>query len=177
MSRQIRIILCIAVPLFIFHYSSAVETTLNGEECDDDTIDITEKPCSCYSVLENSLLAKEKNRIDLRKAFFPPGSNSPEFVSVLYSFENSTATSVWFWSAKTSHFLHPFKVFQFLSLLFSKPEPYYTGKVKITLRKECANLSSDDLNLQLLTQRVCSNNYEINTGALCIKVKLVHINF
>lgn len=144
-------ILCIAVHLFIFCYSSAVETTLNGEECDDDTI--TEKPCSCYSALEKSLLAKEKNRFNLKRAFFPPENNTPEFVTVHYSFKNSTSTFTWFWSAKTSHFLHPFNAFQFLSLLFSTPEPYYVGELSITLNKNCANLSSE-LNLQMLTQRV-----------------------
>ena len=143
--------LCIVVHLFT-SCSSGDEITLNGKECDDDSI--TEKPCSCYSVLEDSLLATEQNRVNLKRAFFPPEDNIPEFVTVLYRFENSTANFTWFWSEKTSHFLHPFKVFQFLSLLFGTPEPYFTGYMNITLKKSCATLSKDDLNLQLLTQRV-----------------------
>ena len=145
------LILCIIVHLFT-SCSSADDITLNGQECDDDSI--TEKPCSCYSVLENSLFSSEKNRVNLMKAFFPPDNNTPEFVTVTYKFENSAMSLTWFWSAKTSHFLHPFNAFQFLSLLFSKPEPYFSGSLEITLQNKCANRSQDDLNLQLLTQRV-----------------------
>lgn len=61
---------------------SADDITLNGQECDDDSI--TEKPCSCYSVLENSLLKKEKNRVNLKKAFFPPVDNIPACVCDCY---------------------------------------------------------------------------------------------
>ena len=110
--------------------------------------------CRCYSELESSLIATDQNRISLSTAFFPLEDNPPEFVTVHYTFKDTNEEQVWFWSAVTSHFLHPFEVFQFSSLFFGKPEPYYRGSLIITLQAECANLSSTDVKLQLLTQRV-----------------------
>ena len=162
------LVFCVLVQLFNGCRSNAVpmvESSINGEDCDSSNTS-TQQSCLCYSVLENSLLATEKNRVNLKKTFFPPEANSPEFVKVIYRFKDSNNTSVWFWSAKTSHFLHPFKVFQFMSLLFSKPEPYYTGTLEVTLKNECMmNLSPDKSNLQLLTQRV--SRREIQITDLC----------
>ena len=114
--------------------------------------------CLCYCELEESLLATEENTVELTSTFFPAEDNPPEFVTVLYRFNDTNNTidpQTWYWSAQTSHFLHPFEVFQFLSLFFGKPEPYYTGRLDITLKAECADLSSTDIEkLQLLTQRV-----------------------
>ena len=128
-------------------HSSAAITSDPG--CDEP-----EGLCLCYHELEDSLLATENNRIYLSMAFFPLEDNQPEFVTVRYSFDDSNTTQLWFWSTQMSHFLHPFEVFQFLSLFFTKPEPYYTGNLDIVLKAECANLSSTDVKLQLLTQRV-----------------------
>lgn len=128
---------------------------LTGGTTDSDRgCDKPEGSCLCYYELENSLLATELNRINLMTTFFPPEDNPPEFVTIKYHFENSSDTQLWFWSAQTSHFIHPFQVFQFLSLFFSKPEPYYSDTVKITLKTECAKLSTTNTHLQLLTQRV-----------------------
>ena len=112
--------------------------------------------CQCYSELESSLLATESNKINLATAFFPLEENLPEFVIVKYYFNdtNNTDPQIWFWSTVASHFIHPFEVFQFLSLFFSKPEKYYSGSLSITLNAECANLQSTDIKLHLLTQRV-----------------------
>ena len=148
------LVFCVLVQLFNVCRSSAVpmvESSINDEGCDNST----QRSCLCYGVLEESLLATEKNRVNLMKTFFPPEANSPEFVKVTYHFEDSSNTSVWFWSTKTSHFLHPFEVFQFMSLLFSKPEPYYTGMLEVTLKTECmVNVELDKSNLQLPTHRV-----------------------
>ena len=130
-----------------YSYSSTATTSNPG--CDEP-----EGLCLCYHELETSLLATENNRIDLSMAFFPLEDNQPEFVTVRYTFNGSNTTQLWFWSTQMSHFLHPFKVSQFLSLFFTKPEPYYTGNLEIMLKTECANLSSTDVKLQLLTQRV-----------------------
>ena len=119
--------------------------------------------CLCYCELEDSLLGTENNRINLTTTYFPPEDNQPEFVAVRYHFIDSDETQVWYWSAQTSHFLHPFEVFQFLSLFFSKPEPYYSSSLDVTLKAECANLSSTDNKLQLLTQRVS----RLNLGNFC----------
>ena len=120
----------------------------------DPGCDEPEGLCLCYSELEDSLLATENNRISLSTAFFPLEDNQPEFVTIRYRFSESNRSQVWFWSTQMSHFLHPFEVFQFLSLFFTKPEPHYTESLDITLKVECANLSSTDVKLQLLTQRV-----------------------
>lgn len=118
--------------------------------------------CLCYCELEESLLATEENTLELTRKFFPPEENPPEFVKVIYSFNNTGSTvaidqQTWYWSAQTSYFLHPFEVFQFASLFFGKPEPYYTQTLSITLKAECASLSSTDTTkVELLTQRVRS---------------------
>ena len=140
-------VLCIVVYLISCYL-------LGGGSTTDFGCDKPEGSCLCYYELENSLLATESNRISLTTTFFPPEANLPEFVTVRYHFKNNSATQLWFWSAQTSHFIHPFKMFQFLSLFFSKPEPYYTDTIDITLETECANLSTMDIKLQLLTQRV-----------------------
>ena len=75
--------------------------------------------CLCYCELEDSLLATEQNTLDLTSTFFPPEANPPEFVTVVYSFlytngTKATGDKKWYWSAQTSHSLHPFEVFQFL---------------------------------------------------------------
>ena len=113
--------------------------------------------CSeCYQKLVQSLLSSSENIFQLSKAFFPPRDNSPEFVTVRYYFgaidSNETTSSVWFWSAYTSHFLHSPHTFQFLSLFFGTPEQFYTGTVNITLDEECVNVNEDTM--EFLTQRV-----------------------
>ena len=120
----------------------------------DPTCDKPTGSCMCYFELEKSLLATEKNVLQLSTAFFPLESNQPEFVTVRYTFNDSNVTQFMFWSVQTSHFLHPFEVFQFMSLFFGKPEPYYTGELTVQLNTECSKLLSTDENLQILTQRV-----------------------
>ena len=115
--------------------------------------------CMCYCELEESLLATEENTLQLTSTFFPPEDNPPEFVTVFYHFKDTDGIPfgphTWYWSAQASHFLHPFEVFQFSSLFFGKPEPYYTQNLSITLKAKCAKLSSmDNKKVELLTQRV-----------------------
>ena len=122
----------------------------------NNNCEFPEGMCLCYNELEKSLFATDENRLNLTTTFFPLEDNPPEFVIVNYYFNNSNKTQLWFWSAFTSHFLHPFEVFQFSSLFFGKPEPYYRSRrsLNITLKNECENLPSMDIKLQLLTQRV-----------------------
>ena len=141
-----RAVFCAVV--LLFHCCHVTEGS-NNNSCE-----FPEGMCLCYNELENSLFATDKNRIGLSTTFFPLEENPPEFVTVKYSFTDTNDTQNWFWSAVTSHFLHPFEVFQFFSLFFGKPEPYYRGTLEITLKHECASLSSTDIKLQLLTQRV-----------------------
>ena len=113
--------------------------------------------CSeCYHTLAESLLSSSDNVFHLSKTFFPPRENSPEFVKVTYFFgdmnSNETKSSVWFWSAHTSHFLHSPHTFQFLSLFFGKPEHFYSGVLNVTLKEDCAN--ANERMMEFLTQRV-----------------------
>ena len=143
--------ICLAVLLLFscHHVAMAV-----AESSENTVCQFPKGMCLCYSELESSLFSTEQNKISLSTAFFPLEDNQPEFVTVHYNFNDTNEEQVWFWSAVTSHFLHPFEVFQFSSLFFGRPEPYYRGSLKITLKAECANLSSTDIKLQLLTQRV-----------------------
>ena len=131
------------------------------ESSNNNSCEFPEGMCLCYNELERSLFSTDQNRINLSTTFFPLEENQPEFVTVKYDFTDTNVTQVWFWSAVTSHFLHPFEVFQFFSLFFGKPEPYYRGNLNIALNANCANLSSTDIKLQLLTQRVSYVNLSI----------------
>ena len=42
------------------------------------------------SLTEKSLLGRDDNIQNLSLAFFPPKANVPEFVTVIYTFENSS---------------------------------------------------------------------------------------
>ena len=120
------------------------------------TANQSDNSCNNFTVLEKSLFESVENKIQLSVTFFPLQDNSPEFVQVTYNFGNND-TQVWFWSGQTSHFLHPFEVFQFMSLFFGKPEPYYTGTLSLQLSPDCADpgiLPNGNSRLQLLTQRV-----------------------
>jgi hypothetical protein len=130
--------------------------TENSNSASNSSCEFPEGMCLCYNELEKSLFATNENRISLTTTFFPLEDNPPEFVIVKYHFKNSSKTQLWFWSAFTSHFLYPFEVFQFSSLFFGKPESYYRSEknLEITLENECENLSSTDIKLHLLTQRV-----------------------
>ena len=124
--------------------------------------------CETFKDLQDSLISNETNKIALSITFFPLEDNPPEFVKVTYNFGEGIESQVWYWSSRSSHFLHPFEVFQFLSLFFNKPEPYYTGSLTISLRPECADAGllpdtkqhKDRSKLQLLTQRVCKSIVE-----------------
>ena len=121
--------------------------------------DSSDSECKNFTFLERSLFESESNRLQLSLTFFPLQDNPPEFVKVTYVFgtDSEIAPQVWFWSSLTSHFIHPFEVFQFMSLFFNKPEPYYSGALSLTLRSECADaglLPNGMPRMQLLTQRV-----------------------
>ena len=109
----------------------------------------------CYISLAQSLFQSDENVFNLSQAFFPPDTNTPEFVVVRYHFENESRheEKVWFWGASASYFIYPLSTFQFLSLFFGKPEAYWTGEVDVTLNAtEC--LGAKEEHLIMLTQRV-----------------------
>ena len=118
--------------------------------------------CDTFCDLENALLNNETNKIALSVTFFPLEDNPPEFVKVTYDFGEGKDAQVWYWSEKTSNFIHPFEILHFLSLFFNKPAPYYTGNVRVTMDPDCpaAGLLPNKgvPQLQLLTQRVSNSN-------------------
>ena len=109
----------------------------------------------CYISLAQSLFQSDENVFNLSKAFFPPDTNTPEFVVVRYHFQNASYndTKTWFWSASATYFLYPIATFQFLSLFFGKPEAFWTAEVDVTLNAtECEGAKNE--HLTMLTQRV-----------------------
>ena len=111
--------------------------------------------CDCYISLAQNLFQSDDNVFNLSKAFFPPDTNTPEFVVVRYHFQNASTDNVktWFWAASASYFIYPLATFQFLSLFFGKPEAYWTAEVDVVLNAtECEGVRMQ--HLTMLTQRV-----------------------
>ena len=120
------------------------------------------QPCNA---LITSLVNNRDNLHALSEALYPPVNDNPEFMTVNYNFTDVyNSEETWYWSAVISHFIHPYEVFQYLSLFFAKPRKFYVGDVQIKfigtdpLVTECAN---DNHVMQLVTQRVSQefNNY------------------
>ena len=109
----------------------------------------------CYLTLVKSLFGNGTNMLNLMNAFFPPNYNPPDHLIVTYHFRNNTEYPIsrWFWGTTFGYFLHPPIHFQFLSLLFGKPEPLYERSVEVTLdATECYGVN--DAFMKVLTQRV-----------------------
>ena len=131
----------------------------------------------CYISLAQSLFKSDENMFNLSQAFFPPDTNTPEFVVVRYHFRNDShdELEVWFWAASASYFLYPLATFQFLSLFFGKPEAFWTAETDVTLNAtECHGLKRK--HLTMLTQRVSSQIVvESCTHVACIHILYVVI--
>ena len=125
-----------------------VEKNFTFGGCEPEKDSCTE----CYLTLAKSLLGNGANVLNLMNAFFPPNLNPPDSVIVTYHFRNTGHKSVWFWGTTFGYFLHPLAHFQFLSLLFAKPEPLYEQTVEVTLDAGCYGVN--DNFMQVLTQRV-----------------------
>ena len=121
----------------------------------------------CYISLAQALFQSDENVFNLSKAFFPPDTNTPEFVAVRYHLRSDSGKDtvlVWFWAASASYFLYPLATFQFLSLFFGKPEVYWTATVDVTLNAtECEGMKQQ--HLTILTQRVSSINQILSQAA------------
>ena len=110
--------------------------------------------CSeCYLTMKKLLLGRDDNILNLSRAFFPPKSNIPEFVTVTYLFEDSRVDpQIWYWSHDSSYLFFQFTIFQYLSLFFGKPAQLFSQEVTLTLDTTCATASNS--RFRLLTQRV-----------------------
>ena len=111
----------------------------------------------CYQTLVKCLLGSDENVVNLSRAFYPPQTNPAEFIAVTYQYANETTdeldgTETWFWAASGAYFLHPLHVFTYISLLFDKPEPYFTQTAHVTLRASCRGAQRE--HMILLTHRV-----------------------
>jgi hypothetical protein len=161
------------------------KTTAHGEiniKCKNGTC------TKCYTTLAMELLKNADNYIALQSTFFPPDDSGPDFVIVMYIFddqddlnETESASSnqnltnhIWFWSSSAYFFYHPLRVIQFTSLGFS--DPYLKQKsILLHLPASCyyseSNADPHDqriFNMKLLTQRVShkiNNNY---TSHVCM---------
>ena len=146
--------LMVLLALFSFSLAENITCLPERETC-----------AECYSALVLQVTGRDENMFHLQKAFFPPDTASPLFVTVYYQYgdrsyncSNSTAeddsTQVWFWSSTLFHMFQPIHVFQFTSLLFSDWEDH-SSEVCVMLDPECIDAERE--HMRLLTQRVsCS---------------------
>ena len=123
--------------------------------CSED-VSINSDCTTCYKALAAELLENDENFYKLQMTFFPPNSNSPVFVTVVYQYDNGTYSNssnikTFFWSSAIYFFFHPVRIFQFTSLLFSDPS-LRNDEVVLDLPANCSGASDD--HMTLLTQRV-----------------------
>ena len=129
---------------------------------------LKESSRDCYLTLVKSLFKNGTNVFNLMNVFLPPNGNPPDSVIVTYQFYNESMDTgmpdiqrnksmdikeLWFWATTFGYFLHPLAHFQYMSLLFGKPEPLHQQNVSVTLNAtECYGVSDDFM--LFLTQRV-----------------------
>ena len=99
--------------------------------------------CSeCYESLVKNVVHDNDNIFSLLQTFFPPNDHPPVFVIVEYLFEDSNTTLTYFWTLRSSFFIVPLEIFQFLSLFFGTPA-YHSSRVSLTLPSECEEANPD----------------------------------
>ena len=117
-----------------------------------------EESCrDCYLTLVKLVFKNGNNVFNLMDVFLPPNNNPPDSVIVTYQFYNGTMDIIdeelWFWATTFGYFLHPLAHFQYMSLLFGKPEPLHQENVTVTLNATgCYGVRNEFM--LLLTQRV-----------------------
>ena len=139
-------------------------TTDGGDVANTFGCEPGEMKCSkCFDVLVNEILSSDRNRYNLKRAFFPPDTSNPVFVTVTYYFTRNMSgngstdysltspNQIWFWTQSTFYLFQPVESLQFTSLLFSDPS-LRKSNVSLYLEPNCmeANLNM----LKFLTQRV-----------------------
>jgi len=119
-----------------------------------------------FDTLEWALLHTKNNKVELRKAFYPPREEASDFVTVHYKFldedgMNTTCKKTWLWSTIGFYLIQPPTIYQFMALFFN-PEPR-VSTANIFLPYECRDLvtwengsCSCDSNgtLDIITQQV-----------------------
>ena len=117
---------------------------------------------TCFNLLVSSTITPERNQYNMQKAFFPPDTSNPVYVTVHYIFVNESGDAVneslWFWSESTYYAsFHPLRIYQFTSLFFGD---FVFRKTNLTLTVQTnstmnCNEASDEF-MMMLTQRVSS---------------------
>ena len=119
-----------------------------------------------FDTLEWALVHTKNNKVELRKAFYPPREEASDFVTVHYKFldedgMNITCKKTWLWSTIGFYLIQPPTIYQFMALFFN-PEPR-VSTADILLPYECRDLvtwengsCSCDSNgtLDIITQQV-----------------------
>ena len=104
-----------------------------------------------YETLVDNVLTNDKNTFSLLQTFYPPNDNPPVFVIVMYKFENSNRNYTYFWTSKSSFFIQPLEVFEFMSLFLGSPS-YLSSNMAIILPNECETANPE--HLEMLTYLV-----------------------
>ena len=106
-----------------------------------------------YEALADNVLTNDKNKFKLLQTFYPPNQTPPVFVIVMYEFENSTRndTYTYFWTSRSSFFIQPLEVFEFMSLFLGSPS-YLSRNLTIILPSECETANPE--HLEMLTYLV-----------------------
>lgn len=109
--------------------------------------------------LENALYANGQNVLLLSRVFFPPGSDPPRFIEVVYQFLNETdeldgCRADYLWSDSTFLTFLPPNVFRWASLNFFYLENEFSN-LTIVLPNECRPLVESKLTGQ------CTCDYEV----------------
>ena len=110
-----------------------------------------------YETLEKVVLGDRRNVYKLSTTFIPPNVDSPLYVTVTYSFPNTSVKYVW---STISLYLtiHP-KIIRYLSLFFCYAADDRIVDLELQLPEECTDLANntamDERNMLIvLTQRV-----------------------
>lgn len=146
-------IMCLAISIILLVFIEDARSSQIAVECHNES-------CStCYTSLVKELLKDDRNYLTLQKIFFPPISDTPVFLEVVYEYGSSTEnTKTFFWSSAVYFFFHPVRIFQFTSLLFSDPSLRY-DTIELHLPGQCVEADNDAM--MLLTQRVSYYNYNM----------------
>ena len=146
--------IAITILLLLLLDSAGTSYGKEGSRNFGDCLEGHESCSECYLALKVSLLSRDDNIQNLSAAFYPSSANIPIFVTVIYNFNNSNHSEVWYWTTDSAYLFFEITTFQFLSLFFSKPAALFSQKVTLTLEEDC--IGANDNMFRLLTQRVCN---------------------
>lgn len=139
------------------------ENCAQGQNQDRVQCESQSNTCAtCFNLLVSSTITPEQNQYNLQKAFFPPDTSNPVYVTVRYIFMNgrvSKREKLWFWSENTYYAsFHPLRIYQFTSLFFGD---FVFRKKNLNLTVQVGDngmdcdMASDEFMI-MLTQRVRS---------------------